>query len=168
MLIKVLGGDVYKRQVLDNAPADAVALEALMGEEVTQLIASVGENMQIGKFARHTKPGESSVIGQYIHANGKIGVLVFLTCGKAESAAKPEVLELAKNLAMQVAAASPLALDAASQMCIRDSQWSQRVAIIQPRGQRLHHGRKPTGEAPGIVFPVGEFHAVDGLSLIHI
>ena len=102
------------KTVLDNAPADAVALEALMGEEVTQLIASVGENMQIGKFARHTKPGESSVIGQYIHANSKIGVLVFLTCGKAESAAKPEVQELAKNIAMQVAAASPMALDAAS------------------------------------------------------
>lgn len=102
------------KTVLDNAPADAVALEALMGEEVTQLIASVGENMQIGKFARHTKPGESSVIGQYIHANGKIGVLVFLTCGKAESAARPEVQELAKNIAMQVAAASPMALDAAS------------------------------------------------------
>ena len=102
------------KSVLDKAPADAVALEALMGEEVTQLIASVGENMQIGKFARHTKPGESSVIGQYIHANSKIGVLVFLTCGKAESAAKPEVQELAKNIAMQVAAASPMALDAAS------------------------------------------------------
>ena len=102
------------KTVLDNAPADAVALEALMGEEVTQLIASVGENMQIGKFARHAKPGESSVIGQYIHANGKIGVLVFLTCGKAESASKPEVQDLAKNIAMQVAAASPMALDAAS------------------------------------------------------
>jgi len=41
-------------------------------------------------------------------------------------------------------------------------QRGQRVAIIQPCGQRLHHGRKPTGEAPGIVFTVGEFHAVDG------
>ena len=100
--------------ILEKAPADAEALDALLGEEVTQLIASVGENMQIGKFARHTKPGESSVIGQYIHANSKIGVLVFLTCGKAESAAKPEVQELAKNIAMQVAAASPMALDAAS------------------------------------------------------
>ena len=102
------------KTVLDNAPADAVALEALMGEEVTQLIASVGENMQLGKFAHHTKPGEGSLVGQYIHANGKIGVLTFLTCGKAESAAKPEVQELAKNIAMQVAAASPMALDAAS------------------------------------------------------
>ena len=98
--------------ILEKAPADAEALEALLGEEVTQLIASVGENMQLGKFARFSKKGANDVVGQYIHANGKIGVLVYLTCGKAESAAKPEVQELAKNLAMQVAAASPLALDA--------------------------------------------------------
>ena len=100
--------------ILEKAPADAAALEALLGEEVTQLIASVGENMQLGKFARFSKKSANDVVGQYIHANGKIGVLVYLTCGKAESAAKPEVLELAKNLSMQVAAASPLALDAAS------------------------------------------------------
>lgn len=100
--------------ILEKAPADAEALEAILGEEVTQLIASVGENMQLGKFARFSKKGANDVVGQYIHANGKIGVLVYLSCGKAESAAKPEVLDLAKNLAMQVAAASPLALDAAS------------------------------------------------------
>lgn len=100
--------------ILEKAPADAAALEGLLGEEVTQLIASVGENMQLGKFARFSKKSANDVVGQYIHANGKIGVLVYLTCGKAESAAKPEVLELAKNLSMQVAAASPLALDAAS------------------------------------------------------
>ena len=100
--------------ILEKAPADATALEALLGEEVTQLIASVGENMQLGKFARFSKKSANDVVGQYVHANSKIGVLVYLTCGKAESASKPEVLELAKNLAMQVAAASPLALDAAS------------------------------------------------------
>ncbi len=98
----------------EKPPADAAALEALLGEEVTQLIASVGENMQLGKFARFSKKSANDVVGQYVHANSKIGVLVYLTCGKAESASKPEVLELAKNLAMQVAAASPLALDAAS------------------------------------------------------
>ena len=100
--------------VLDKAPADAAALEALVGGEVTQLIASVGENMQLGKFARHSRSSDADVIGQYIHANGKIGVLVDLTCGKAESAKTPEVLELAKNIAMQVAAANPMSLDAAS------------------------------------------------------
>ena len=100
--------------VLEHNPADPTALDGVVGDEVKQLIASVGENMQLGKFARHTRQSDNEVIGQYIHANGKIGVLVFLTCGKTESVNAPEVKELAKNLAMQVAAASPMALDAGS------------------------------------------------------
>ena len=92
------------QSVLDANPADADALQGIIGDEVTQLIASVGENMQLGKFTRHSKAGEGDVIGQYIHANRKIGVLVDLHCGKAETAEKEEVKELAKNVAMQVAA----------------------------------------------------------------
>ena len=110
---EALAGKVAQN-VLEADPADAAALQNIIGEEVTQLIASVGENMQLGKFARHSKSGEGDVIGQYIHANRKIGVLVDLHCGKAETAEREEVKELAKNVAMQVAATNPLALDADS------------------------------------------------------
>lgn len=99
--------------VLDGSPSDPSALETLVGDDVKQLIASVGENMQVGKFARHSR-AEGDAIGRYIHANGKIGVLVTLNCADAACATKPEVLDLGKNLAMQVAAAAPIALDAAS------------------------------------------------------
>ena len=97
----------------DSNPADAEALKGLVGEDVTQLIASVGENMQLGNFTRHSRE-DNEVIGQYIHANRKIGVLVDLVCDSAATAAKPEVQELAKNVAMQVAATNPMALDGAS------------------------------------------------------
>lgn len=100
--------------VLEHDPADAAGLDGIVGDEVKQLIASVGENMRLGKFARHSKAGDNEVVGQYIHANGKIGVLVFLTCGKAASVDTQEVKDLAKNLAMQVAATNPMALDASS------------------------------------------------------
>lgn len=100
--------------VLEKNPADADALQGLIGEEVTQLIASVGENMQLGRFARHTRAADSDVIGQYVHSNGKIGVMVDLSLGNAANAGRDEVRELARNLAMQVAAANPMALDAAS------------------------------------------------------
>lgn len=102
------------RAVLEHNPADAVALENVIGDDVKQLIASVGENMQLGRFARHELAHDREIVGQYIHANGKIGVLVFLEAGKPESADNADVKSLAKNLAMQVAATSPLALDAAS------------------------------------------------------
>ena len=101
------------QSVLDSNPADAEALKGLVGEDVTQLIASVGENMQLGNFTRHSRE-DNEVIGQYIHANRKIGVLVDLVCDSAATAAKPKVQELAKNVAMQVAATNPMALDGAS------------------------------------------------------
>lgn len=100
--------------VLEHKPSDAGALEGLLGDDVKQLIASVGENMQLGKFAHHARTDSNEVVGQYVHANGKIGVLVFLKVGKSSSVDNPAVKALAKNLAMQVAATSPLALDAAS------------------------------------------------------
>ena len=117
----VARGDQFKdmarrvaQAVLDHNPADAAGLDGIVGDEVKQLIASVGENMQLGKFARHSKDQENEVIGQYIHANGKIGVLVFLTVGKTANVDNPEIKALAKNLAMQVAATNPMSLDAAS------------------------------------------------------
>ncbi len=97
--------------VLEKAPADQAALEALKGDDVKQLIAKVGENMRIGKFFRHERASDSEVVGEYIHANGKIGVLVWMTLGKAENCGRDEVKDLAHKLAMQVAAAKPLALD---------------------------------------------------------
>ncbi|WP_297669838.1 translation elongation factor Ts [uncultured Desulfovibrio sp.] len=109
---QTLAANVAKA-VLDKAPADADALQAVIGEEVTQLIASVGENMQLGAFARHSRKSDSEVVGRYIHANGKIGVMVFLECGTPAGAGNAAVQELAKNLAMQVAATNPMALDAA-------------------------------------------------------
>jgi len=99
--------------VLEQAPASAEALEALLGADVTALIAKVGENMKLGKFARHTC-GAEGYIGTYIHSNKKIGVLVDLQCENAEIAAKEEVKTLAKELAMQVAALRPMSLDRAS------------------------------------------------------
>ena len=100
--------------ILEKGPADLPALEALLGDEVAQLIATVGENMRLGRFFRHTRQSEHEVWGQYVHANGKIGVLIWLTVGKHENREAPAVLELAKDLAMQVAAANPAALDGAS------------------------------------------------------
>lgn len=100
--------------VLEHNPADASQLDGIVGDEIRQLIASVGENMKTGKFVRHSKISDNEVVGQYIHANGKIGVLVFLEVGKPEDVENPEVKALAKNLAMQVAATNPMALDTAS------------------------------------------------------
>jgi len=116
----VARGDQFKAfaatvaaKVFDNNPADADALAALASDDLSNQIATLGENMSIGRFVRFAaeQPG---IVGAYVHANGKIGVLVELGAKNAATAAKPEILELAKNIAMQVAATGCLALDANS------------------------------------------------------
>jgi elongation factor Ts len=50
------------------------------------------------------------VIGSYIHSNGKIGVLVEIKCETDFVARSERFQEFAKNVAMQIAAASPVCL----------------------------------------------------------
>ncbi len=72
---------------------------------VTDLIAKLGENMAVRRFKKFTV--ENGAIASYIHGGGRIGVLVKLQCEKAS-----EVLqEVAKDIAMQVAATNPLFLN---------------------------------------------------------
>lgn len=108
---KAFAADVAAK-VFDSNPADAEALNALIGDELNNQIATLGENMSVGRFVRFAaeQPG---LVGSYIHSNGKIGVLVELGVKDAATQAKPELMELAKNIAMQVAATGSLALDPA-------------------------------------------------------
>ena len=70
-------------------------------ENLKSMIATIGENMNIRRFEKVSEP--DGVIVSYIHAGGKIGVLV-----KAKtSASADQVSECLKNVAMQVAAMNP-------------------------------------------------------------
>lgn len=73
-------------------------------EALTELIATLGENMTIRRFEKVSV--DNGVVKTYIHGGGRIGVVVKLEC-ETES---PVVEEVAKELCMQVAAASPLFL----------------------------------------------------------
>lgn len=71
-------------------------------ERRRELIAKIGENMTIRRFVTLTTT--DGVIGTYLHGK-KIGVLVEISGTD---------IELAKDLAMHIAASNPIALDAAS------------------------------------------------------
>jgi elongation factor Ts len=60
------------------------------------------------KGARETKEG---LVYSYIHAGGRLGVLVELNCETDFVAKTDGFTELAHNLAMQIAATNPVALD---------------------------------------------------------
>ncbi len=85
---------------------------AVMQDDFASAIGSIGENITVGKSVRYKATTEGGIIGLYIHANNKLGVLVELTADKAVDQAKAS--ELTKNIAMQIAAANPLAVDPSS------------------------------------------------------
>lgn len=74
-------------------------------ETITGLIAKIGENMAVRRFQKLTV--DHGVIASYIHGGGRIGVLVKLECEKESDVLK----EIAKDVAMQVAATNPLFLN---------------------------------------------------------
>ena len=94
--------------VAKEAPVD---LDALMGckfdggsqtvtEQQQEMVLVIGENIKVRRFARYA----DGVSVPYIHAGGKIGVLVNLA---VEGDASSQVLEMGKDLAMQIAALNP-------------------------------------------------------------
>jgi elongation factor Ts len=81
----------------------------VIGEMVTQLIATIGENMMVRRSARFVVA--QGGIGAYIHNAvapelGKIGVLVAIE-GAGDQAA---IMELGRKIAMHVAATNPMSL----------------------------------------------------------
>jgi elongation factor Ts len=106
--------DVNK-QVLENAPASVEALlaqpsQALAGgsvqQYVTEKIAAIRENLSIRRFVRYQREGNGAV-HSYIHTGGRVGVLIELKAGKPETANTDGFKQLLKDLAMQIASASP-------------------------------------------------------------
>ena len=92
------------KTIAENDPADVDALmnckytgtKLTVSETMPEKVMSIGENLQIRRFVRFA---DNTSVG-YVHAGGKIGVLVNL-------AADVDVTEIGKNVAMQIAALNP-------------------------------------------------------------
>ena len=99
--------------VAEENPADAEALKACkMGEstvadELTEMIHGIGENMKIARFQRIT--ADNGALAAYIHLGGKLGDIVSFSFEKPETAQNDEFKTFAHDVAMQVAAAAPVA-----------------------------------------------------------
>ena len=98
-------------QALKTTAADIDAFLAETWEKDTTLtvkealasqIAVIGENMNIRRFRQMEE--QNGFVASYIHAGGKIGVLVDVETDVVNDAVK----EMAKNVAMQAAALKPL------------------------------------------------------------
>ena len=83
------------------------ALEEANGdlEKAVELLRKKGLAQAAKRAGRIAKDG---VIGHYIHMGGKVGVLVEVNCETDFVARTPDFQTLAKEIAMHIAAASPL------------------------------------------------------------
>jgi elongation factor Ts len=112
--------------VAAQSPADVAALSALpMGGGTVEstraaLVGKIGENMSIRRFERVAAKGKLS---SYVHGGSKIGVLVDVTGGDDQ---------LAKDIAMHIAASKPKSLDASGVPAdLLDTE--RRIAIEKAR-----------------------------------
>ena len=69
-------------------------------EQQQEMVLVIGENIKVRRFARFTE----GVSVPYVHAGGKIGVLVNL---ETDLAASSRCTEIGKDVAMQIAALNP-------------------------------------------------------------
>ncbi|ANE23102.1 elongation factor Ts [Denitrobacterium detoxificans] len=109
----------FTKAVAVNNPASVEELleSEFEGEKVqdalTEAIHVIGENMQIANFKRLEVSGTGALV-PYIHMNGKIGVLVAFSFNNEATAAAPAFTQMGKDVAMQIAATSPVSLDETS------------------------------------------------------
>lgn len=108
--------DTFTKAVIENDPADPAALleSEYEGEKVqdalTEAIHVIGENMQVSNFKRLEVEGTGALV-PYIHMGGKIGVLVSFSFNSEATASDEKFLSMGKDVAMQIAATNPVALD---------------------------------------------------------
>jgi elongation factor Ts len=112
--------------VMDKEPADVAALSVLpLGEGTVEstrlaLVGKIGENMSLRRFKRIAAKGK---LVSYIHGGAKIGVLLDVVGGDEQ---------LAKDLAMHIAASKPKSLDATG-VSVDLLDTERRIAIEKAR-----------------------------------
>jgi elongation factor Ts len=93
--------EVAKRYASEDNPNLEVERQAI--------IAKIRENIKIARHAKMEVNG-SGLIAGYIHTGAKVGVLVEVGAGKAETVAKDEFKQLVKDITLQIAAGHPHAV----------------------------------------------------------
>lgn len=71
-------------------------------EKITELVGKIGEKLEVSEYVRMT----NEAVVPYIHAGGKLGVLVAL-----KGVGNANVIDAGKDVGMQIAAMNPVAVD---------------------------------------------------------
>jgi len=101
------------KTVVAKSPADlgmllaqANSVGGTIADASKNLVAKIGENIMVRRFG--TLGNGTNIVTSYVHAGGRVGVLVELAGdGVANQRTNPALVEVAKDVALQVAAMKP-------------------------------------------------------------
>lgn len=138
---QALAAQLARAAIEANAASPDALLAASVGgvkgsELIASAIARIGENIQLKRVEKLAAPG--GVTGGYIHAGGKLGVMV----GLATPARGDAVSALAKDVAMHVAAAdpSPVAIDrdgVPRQLLDKEAEIFRKQALADGKPEKI-------------------------------
>ncbi|MBO5872801.1 MAG: elongation factor Ts [Clostridia bacterium] len=143
------------KAVIANNPADVDALLAseyegkTVSEHKEDIFLKFRENIQVRRFARIEGKAVS-----YVHAGGKIGVLVELDTDLAMS---DELVAMGKNVAMQVAAMNPGYLDQAS-VPAEDLEKEKSILVAQMKEDPKMAGKPDAVLGKIVEGKIGKFY----------
>ncbi len=95
------------------SPADLMAEKFVKNpalsiqDMLNELVAKLGENIGVKRFAKFNE----GISETYIHAGGKLGVMVEIACENDSVAKSADFSEFAKNICMHIAAANPVSIN---------------------------------------------------------
>jgi elongation factor Ts len=105
----VARNDTFRAFCDDVAKRYAAEANPNFENERQALVAKIRENIKIARHAKMEVSGNGMIAG-YIHTGAKVGVLVEVGAGKAETVAKDEFKQLVKDITLQIAAGHPHAV----------------------------------------------------------
>lgn len=122
------------QQIVISDPADVDALLAAkyfkdetqtIADVVTAKTAKIGEKITVRRFARY-ESGEYGYVDSYIHMGGKVGVLVKAQVPGIDDTVK----EVLHDVALQIAAASPVAPEYVSRDQVNPDHLAHETEIL--------------------------------------
>ena len=105
----VARNDTFRAFCDDAARRYATEASPNLEAERAALVAKIRENIKVARHARMEVNGNGLIAG-YIHTGAKVGVLVEVGAGKAETVAREEFKQLVKDITLQIAAGHPHAV----------------------------------------------------------
>ncbi|MCD6352900.1 MAG: translation elongation factor Ts [Proteobacteria bacterium] len=106
-------------------------------EKAVDYLREKGMKASLKKASRTAKEG---IIGSYVHPGSKIGVMVEVNCETDFVARTEEFNDLAKNLAMHVAAANPLCVtreDVVSETVEKEKEVYRKQALLSGKPEKI-------------------------------